>query len=56
MRSLAQRLHLGYDLFDAIMLAREKQAARMGRTIMGLGHDVCILGKAFKPGIDQEAG
>jgi len=56
LRSLAERLHLGYDLFDAIMTAREKQAEHMGRKIIGLGHDVCILGKAFKPGIDQEAG
>ena len=56
LRSLANRLNLGYDIFDAIMLAREKQAERMARKIMGLGHDVCILGRGFKPGVDQEAG
>ena len=56
LRSLAKRLNLGYDLFDAIMTAREKQAEHMARKIMGLGHDVCILGKGFKPGVDQEAG
>jgi len=56
LRSLAERLNLGYDLFDAIMIAREKQAEHMARKIVGLGHDVCILGKAFKPGIDQDAG
>ena len=56
LRSLAKRLNLGYDLFSAIMLAREMQAERMARKIMGLGHDVCILGKGFKPGVDQEAG
>ena len=56
LRSLAKRLNLGYDIFDAIMLAREKQAEHMARKIMGLGHDVCILGKGFKPGVDQEAG
>ena len=56
LRSLAERLHLGYDLFDAIMTAREKQAAHMARKIIGLGHDVCIMGKAFKPGLDQDAG
>ena len=43
-------------LFDAIMTAREKQAEHMARKIMGLGHDVCILGRGFKPGVDQEAG
>ena len=47
---------MGYDLFDAIMRAREKQAEHMARKILGLGHDVCILGKAFKPGIDQDEG
>ena len=56
LRSLAERLHLDYDLFDAIMTAREKQAAHMARKIISLGHDVCIMGKAFKPGIDQDAG
>ena len=56
LRSLAERLHLGYDLFDAVMTAREKQAEHMAHKIISLGHDVCILGKAFKPGIDQEAG
>jgi len=56
LRSLAERLHLGYDLFDAIMTAREKQADHMARKIISLGHDVCIMGKAFKPGIDQDAG
>ena len=56
LRSLAERLHLGYDMFDAIMTAREKQAKLMANKIVSLGHDVCILGKAFKPGIDQEAG
>ena len=56
LRSLAKRLNLGYDLFDAIMTAREKQAEHMARKIVSLGHDVCILGKGFKPGVEQEAG
>ena len=56
LRSLSERLSLGYDMFDAIMTAREKQAEHMARKIISLSHDVCILGKAFKPGIDQEAG
>ncbi len=56
LRSLAKRLNLGYDIFSAIMLAREMQAEHMARKIMGLGHDVCILGKGFKPGVDQQAG
>jgi UDPglucose 6-dehydrogenase len=56
LRSLAKRLNLGYDLFDAIMKAREEQAANMARECLSHGNDVIILGKGFKPGIDQEAG
>jgi len=56
LRSLAKRLNLDYDLFDAIMTAREKQAEHMARKILGLGHDVCILGRGFKPGVEQDAG
>jgi len=56
LRSLAERLHLGYDLFDSIMKAREEQAANMARECLRHGNDVIILGKGFKPGIDQEAG
>ena len=56
LRSLAERLHLGYDLFDSIMKAREEQAANMARECLRHGNDVIILGKGFKPGIEQEAG
>ena len=56
LRSLAKRLNLGYDLFDSIMKAREEQAANMARECLRHGNDVIILGKGFKPGIDQEAG
>ena len=56
LRSLADRLHLGYDLFDSIMKAREEQAANMARECLRHGNDVIILGKGFKPGIEQEAG
>ena len=56
LRSLALELDLGYDLFDAIMLAREKQALNMAKIIKGLSYRVCILGSGFKPGVLQQEG
>jgi UDPglucose 6-dehydrogenase len=56
LRVLNDRYQMGYDLFDAIMKAREEQAANMARYCLKYNMPVVILGKAFKPGIDQTAG
>ena len=56
LRSLASRLNLGYDFFDAIMSAREIQAKNMALKCLEYKKDIVILGKSFKPGIDQEVG
>jgi len=57
LRVLNQKYKLGYDLFDAIMKAREEQAHNMARWCMEQApHDVVILGKAFKPGLKPEDG
>jgi len=56
LRVLNDRYGMGYDLFDAIMKAREEQAANMARYCLKYNMPVVILGKAFKPGIDQTAG
>ena len=56
LRTLNKKYNLGYDLFDAIMKAREEQAANMARYCLQYEMDVVILGQAFKPGIDQTAG
>ena len=56
LRVLNDRYQMGYDLFDAIMKAREEQAANMARYCLKYQMPVVILGKAFKPGIDQTAG
>jgi len=56
LRVLNERYKYGYDLFDAIMKAREEQAANMARYCLSFQMPVVILGKAFKPGIDQTAG
>lgn len=51
LRYLADRLDLGYDLFDAIMKAREVQAERMAKRLLSFGNNVTIIGKAYKPGV-----
>jgi len=56
LRVLNEKYKYGYDLFDSIMKAREEQAANMARYCLSFQMPVVILGKAFKPGIDQTAG
>jgi len=56
LRHMAKQLNLGYDLFDSIMKVRESQAENMARYVMQYQMPVVILGKAFKPGIDQTIG
>lgn len=56
LRWLAQELDLGYDLFSAIMHARERQARNMARCLVDLqidhpGLSIYIHGKSFKPGV-----
>ena len=60
LRYMAEKLDLGYDLFDTIMVSREKQAEWMAFELkyLALGKDlpVYIHGKAYKPGIDMIDG
>ena len=49
LRFLAERLNLGYDLFDSIMKAREVQAERIAIRCSLEGKKLCIVGKAYKP-------
>lgn len=65
LRHLAERLDLGYDLFDAVMRSREVQAENMAKklvdlTIIGAGvtppMPVIIVGKAYKPLVPYDAG
>ena len=56
LRFLAEKLGLGYDLFDAIMDAREKQAKNLARALaLESAYNgklpVWIHGKAYKPGV-----
>ena len=60
LRYLAEKLDLGYDLFDAIMKAREKQAKLMARYIRDRAIEnnlpVYIHGKSYKPDVEYTAG
>ena len=56
LRYLAERLDLGYDLFDSIMKAREVQAERLAKTCLLYDNKICIVGKAYKPGVAYTNG
>lgn len=60
LRWLAQEINLGYDLFDAIIKAREEQARNMANYLKALsvlhGLPIVIVGKGFKPDVPYEDG
>jgi UDPglucose 6-dehydrogenase len=56
LRYMANKLNLGYDLFDAIMNAREVQAKRLAEKCLANGRRITIVGKAYKPGVDYLNG
>jgi UDPglucose 6-dehydrogenase len=60
LRFMAEKLDLGYDLFDAIMTSREKQAKNLAKRLIQLSEEyklpVVIMGKSYKPGIEYVDG
>ena len=57
LRWMSENLGLGYDLFDAIMAAREVQARNLAEKLVRTGlPNVVIVGKAYKPHVPYEAG
>jgi UDPglucose 6-dehydrogenase len=58
LRYLAENLGLGYDLFDAIMNAREIQAKNMAEFVIANsnGLPIYIHGKAYKPDVTYLEG
>ena len=57
LRYMSENLGLGYDLFDAIMEAREVQARNLAEKLVKTGlENVVIVGKAYKPHVSYEAG
>lgn len=51
LRWLAKELDLGYDLFEAIMTARETQAENMAKAILSHGKNVHFSSDSYKPGV-----
>jgi UDPglucose 6-dehydrogenase len=56
LRYLAKELDLGYDMFDAIMNAREIQAENLAKELVKHADinnmEIFIHGKAYKPGVE----
>jgi len=50
--SLAERLDLGYDLFQSIMFSREEQAHNLAMKLTSYKNPIIILGKSYKPNVD----
>ena len=51
LRYMAENLGLGYDLFDAVMKARQIQAENLAKKLVSYGNPVIIVGKAYKPNV-----
>ncbi len=56
LRWMAEHLGLGYDLFDAIMGAREVQAENLAKKLMSYNLPIVIVGKAYKPHVPYTNG
>jgi len=60
LRHMAQKLNLGYDLFDSIMNAREKQAHNMAEFLVEQAKKtdlpVLIHGVTYKPNVEYQDG
>jgi len=50
LRWLAKELNLGYDLFESIMTARERQAEHMAKAILEHGKNIYFTSDSYKPG------
>jgi len=57
LRWMSENLGLGYDIFDAIMEAREIQAQNLAEKLVRTGlANVVIVGKAYKPHVEYVDG
>ena len=56
LRWLAKELSLGYDMFESIMTAREKQAETMAKAILTHGKNIWFSSDSYKPGTDLVDG
>jgi len=60
LRYMANKLELGYDIFDAIMNAREVQAKNMAEKLCNIAREkelpILLNGIAYKPGVEYIDG
>jgi UDPglucose 6-dehydrogenase len=60
LRYMAEKLDLGYDLFDGIMGARERQARNLAMALVDAANEhnlpIVIHGKAYKPNVPYTIG
>ena len=56
LRWLAKELDLGYDLFESIMTARERQAESMAKAILEHGKNIWFSSDSYKPGTNLVDG
>ena len=56
LRHMAQELNLGYDIFDAIMKAREIQSENMAKEILKYGNKILFSSDSYKAGVEYTQG
>ena len=56
LRWLAKELDLGYDMFESIMTAREKQAETMAKAILKHGKAIHFTSDSYKSGVNMPDG
>tara|TARA_B100000900_G_scaffold150711_1_gene128041 strand:- start:5293 stop:6435 length:1143 start_codon:yes stop_codon:yes gene_type:complete len=56
LRYMAKELGLGYDIFDSVMNAREKQAENMAIEILKYGNKIQFSSDSYKPGVEYVDG
>jgi UDPglucose 6-dehydrogenase len=56
LRWLAKDLGLGYDLFESIMTARERQAEHMAKAVLEHGNNIYFTSDSYKSGTDLMDG
>ena len=56
LRYMADKLNLGYDIFDSVMNAREIQARNMAIEILKYGNKIQFSSDSYKPGVEYVDG
>jgi len=56
LRWLAKELELGYDMFESIITARERQAETMAKAILEYGKNIHFTSDSYKAGVNMPDG